>query len=109
MEADEWYKTNHMLMSDQTIIPVGIIRERFTSYSSGALKLTNEQLRLVTILDFYKDQKEKLANVKEMKSSKFGIESKSDSCKLTANYILIEEIGVEKFFEVEDNRKNSNN
>lgn len=109
VEADEWYKTNHMLMSDRTIIPVGIIRERFTSYSSGTLKLTNEQLRLVTILDFYKDQKEKLANVKEMKSSKFGIESKSDSCKLTANYILIEEIGVEKFFEVEDNRKNSNN
>lgn len=99
-EADESYKTSHMLMSDETVLPLGIIRERFSSYSQGTLKLTKEQLRLLTLSDFYSQQKEKLSKVQEKKSSKFEINMSDSLCKVKGSYVCVEEIGVEKFFEV---------
>lgn len=87
-------------MSDETVLPVGIIRERFSSYSQGTLKLTKEQLRLLTLSDFYSQQKEKLSKVQEKKSSKFEINMSDSLCKVKGSYVCVEEIGVEKFFEV---------
>ncbi|NMP36861.1 MAG: sporulation protein YqfD [Clostridiales bacterium] len=90
-----WYSHTSYACTGETVLPLGIERERFAVYSPGEITLSENQAQLLAVEEFFHIQRRELAGT-EVTASQLSLEFGSDSCKISGKYMCEEKIGEER-------------
>lgn len=99
-EYDEYAKNESFLVAADTILPIGLIRERYTTFDSVSLPLSDDRAALVGMANYY-DQYQAELDEAEILSSELKLTQNADTCVINGSYRAQESIGAEQPFEVE--------
>lgn len=105
-EYGEYSKHQSFASSNGTVLPVGMIRERFSVFEECAPALSEEQAALICITKYYHEYRDILSEA-EIISAEIKTDSSDSAYKITGKYRLEENIGVEQYFQVEEQAENT--
>lgn len=97
---DEYARHESFALANETVLPLGLIREHYGQHEAKTTVLNDEQAALFAIRDYFYRYKEQLGEA-EIISEDLKIQQSFDEYKILGTYRAEESIGIEQPFEVE--------
>ncbi|MDR1631028.1 MAG: sporulation protein YqfD [Oscillospiraceae bacterium] len=106
-EYDEYANNESFLVAADTVLPIGVIRERYSTFAAVSTPLSDDRAALISMANYYYEYKEALGDA-EILSSDLQMAQEAGACVIKGSYRAEESIGAEQPFEVET-RPNAGN